>query len=88
MKQIMKHEITADTQSISMHKGAEILAIRTHSSKTYIWTLEDPSMAREFRTFRVYRTGQQIDGEHVQRHRGTTSDLNGNAVRHVFEVEF
>ncbi len=79
----------ADSFSIFMPKGADILTIQTDEKNNHpsIWALVDPDQEKEERFFELFGTGHQIhDGMGIKRkYIGTYQYQRGEFVGHIFE---
>jgi hypothetical protein len=72
-----------DRVELSLPVGAQVLCVQTQDGVPCLWVLVDPDETPEMRAFRIYATGQPIDGypgEYV----GTVQSLEGQFVFHVF----
>ena len=75
----------ADVQKIYLPIGAQILSVQVQDGKPYIWACINPEVEIEPRQFRLYGTGQDIEGELVLKFVGTFQLLGGRLVYHLFE---
>lgn len=90
---VLKYHIPlADSVSLHLVTGSEILSFQAESDKMYIWVLspEDPEHAiTEVRTFRIYGTDRLLWRSAGDAYRGLhyigTMKSNGVFIWHLFE---
>ena len=76
----------ADEVELDIPRGAEMLDFQMQGRTLCIWALVDPEAPKELRTFRVAGTGHPLPDEGL-RYIGTTQQLGGALVWHLFECE-
>lgn len=76
----------ADTQQVSVPRGAQILSAQVQHGALCLWALVEPDEPREDRTIVIVGTGNQAPIMTRLRHIGTAQMAGGSLVWHVFEV--
>lgn len=71
-----------------MPQGAEILHVGTQGDKVVcFWALVENQNRKEIRTFTIHGTGHPLaDNACAETYVGTSIQMNGRLVWHVFEV--
>lgn len=63
MSVIYKYAMKAETdQLIVMPKGAAVLHVMDQNGRPHLWASVDPTQPPVQRRFRIYRTGEEMDG--------------------------
>lgn len=75
----------SDWQGVALPQGARILHFGCQRDVPTIWALVDPATAIEVRQLRLVGTGHPFDVEGLA-YVGTTLQLDGDLVWHLFEV--
>jgi hypothetical protein len=83
MPVIWKYCITTPKTAFEIPKGAVFLSTRIQRNVICLWFLLDSMQETEFRTFRVYGTGESCRGLRAD-YLGTVQESNG-LVWHIFE---
>ena len=78
----------ADSFSLDMPVGSEILAFQTQREQPCIWALVDPNAQVAHYNFRLAGTGHPIEDNNDQlKYIGTCQMAGGSLVLHLFLVE-
>lgn len=86
MKKIFKYLLEIIEEQIKLiPKNGEILTVQTQNDEVYLWALIDPNMDYEDRKIRIIGTGHPIDDWEKLQYIGTTQQMNGQLIWHVFE---
>lgn len=84
MKTIYKYPVpVADSFSIFLPKGAEILTVQTQGEGAYVWAIVEPGGGVRKRDFCLRGTGHPLGD--VGRYIGTFQLRGGSIVFHLFE---
>lgn len=88
MKRIYKYNIPiTDVFTLSLPKGARVLAVQEQHGEPFIWCLVKNDAPREDRHFRLAGTGHPIEVLEADLYYiGTWQSLGGTLVWHLFEV--
>lgn len=66
MKAIWKYRIPLVSESkVSMQKDARIIHVNIQEESLTIWAIVETESIREFRTFRVFGTGEELDEKYL-----------------------
>ncbi len=86
--QIFKyHLVNTDEQTLSMPRGAEILAVKNQHESVCVWALVDDKQPRQDRRFRIIGTGRDIPVDlKGMTYLDTVVLRHGVFVAHVYEV--
>ena len=85
-KNIWKFQLeTADYQTISMPKDAEILTVQTQDDTPCVWALVNPEAEKEDRNFELFGTGHKVPDMGVREYVATYQLHGGSLIFHVFE---
>ncbi len=78
-----------DSVDLTMPKDAQILSIQIQKEQFVLWALVDPKRKSEYRFFRVFNTGDDVDEKELQwlEYITTIQTGNGNNVFHIFELK-
>lgn len=82
MKTVWKYHLLPNCRLV-MPTEAQILTIAAQGADICLWALVDPTRPSEWRNFRVYGTGHQVD-DTPSRFLGTA--FSDGMVFHAFEV--
>lgn len=83
--------IVADTQTVTLPQGAEILSVQVQNSNPMLWALvnTDPFVKTENRVIKTYGTGEPIyESDTYLKYISTYQLSNGSLVFHVFEYTY
>ena len=89
MRTIWKFPIDiANTQTVMMPKGTDILTVQMHNEKPAIWAIVETDAPMEPRTIVTYGTGHLMPGktEMPNKYLGTIQAYSGMLVLHLFET--
>jgi len=86
MRTIWKFPFAVEGEVVlRMPKGARALSVQTQNEVPCVWALVESTAAVEPRRFRIFGTGQRIEGQSLV-FVGTFQQLSGTLVFHLFEV--
>lgn len=76
-----------EVQELMVPAGADLIHVGEQNGSPRLWFLVDTKKPKMKRTFRVYGTGHEINGQlESMSHVGTTVARFGGWVGHVFEI--
>ncbi len=85
MREIWKYPVPiAVGFDMDMPEGAEVLTVQVQGASPEMWALVHPDMPKVTRRFRLYGTGQPIEGR-SGRYIGTFQMAGGAFIWHLFE---
>ena len=88
MTTIYKYPIEiADSQIVSMPRGAKILTVQVQREQAYLWAMVDLGEHVVNRTILIYGTGHAIHITEYLAYVGTIQMAGGNLVWHVFDLQ-
>lgn len=85
MIKIHKYTLPSYSRGLTLHRGAEILAVDNQREELCIWVKEDEDEGFEIRDIFATTTGATVTPGST--HLGTVLFDKGNFVAHVFEVK-
>lgn len=85
MYTIYKYEVPIDGVDLLVPVGGRFLKVGTQRERVCVWVLVDTDAQCVLRKLRVFGTGHAIEAPDKLTYLGTTQQLDGAFIWHVFE---
>jgi hypothetical protein len=83
---VYKYQLGVSKEEVSMPVGAEVISAAFQSDTLCLWAKVDTEATTEFRRFKVFGTGHEIDPKFEGKLKFIDTAFIGMFVFHVFEV--